>query len=58
MPCPACQPISREEAEALAWEELLDWVNLDKLNCMLDSEITERPSAALLAKMAEHAGRQ
>jgi hypothetical protein len=31
MPCRVCQPITYEEAEAMAWAELFDWIKPDKL---------------------------
>ena len=31
IPCRVCQLPSRELAEAMAWEELLDWIKPDKL---------------------------
>ena len=38
MPCPACQPISWEEARALAWEELLDWIGPEKLRHLIGDQ--------------------
>ena len=29
--CPVCHHLTSDEAEALAWEELLSWINPDKL---------------------------
>jgi len=61
MPCPACEPLTLEEAEALAWDELIDWIGPDKLRRLIDKEKVieecQGPPPALLAKMAEHAGK-
>lgn len=34
-PCPMCEPIDWTEAEALAWDELSDWVSPDKLRRLI-----------------------
>ena len=31
IPCRVCQPLTYDEARALAWEELLSWIGPDKL---------------------------